>query len=255
MANNNVGMVGGENSIFAPLMAVTIDGAVNWEFHTFYLNSNEGQINDIHAFSRNLGIAVSQVWDGTGAISSTTNGGNDWTTTLFPEDLEGLSCPTVTIGFAVGSSGTILATTDGGITWSNQTSPVSDGLNEVSFPDSVNGYAVGDNGVIIKTTTGGIVTSVDPVKGLIPTATRLVSTYPNPFNPETNIRLQIADYGFVSLTIADLLGRNVATLVNERMAPGTYTLQWNATGLSSGIYFARLQAGGLVDVKRMLHLK
>jgi len=267
MANNNLGMIGGENSIFAPLMASTEDGGANWAFNTFYLNSNEGQISDIHAFGRTTGIAVSQVWDGTGAISRTADGGVNWTTDLFPEDLRGLSCPTAAIGFAVGAFGTILATTDGGITWEYQTSGVSVGLDEVSFPDSVNGYIVGDNGVILKTTTGGIVTSSEPL-GLWPTETRLVSTYPNPFNPETNIRFQIApaspeglqgggraDYGFVNLTITDVLGRTVSTLINERVAPGTYILRWNATGLSSGIYFARLQVGSLVDVRRMVYLR
>jgi hypothetical protein len=174
---------------------------------------------------------------------------------LFAEDLEGISCPTALVGFAVGSSGTILGTTDGGTTWGYQTSGVSDGLNEVIFPDSVNGYIVGDNGIILKTTTGGIVTSIDPLDQPLPTKSGLLNAYPNPFNPETNIGFQIAEYGPVNLGIVDMLGRTVATLISERLSPGSYSRRWDASGLPSGIYFARLQTGSVVEVRKMVYLR
>ena len=80
----------------------------------------------------------------------------------------------------------------------------------------------------------------------------LGQNYPNPFNPTTAIRFQISDYGFVSLQVYDVLGRKVATLVNEVKEPGTYIVQWDASGVSSGVYFYRLRAGDFVQTKRMM---
>ena len=88
-----------------------------------------------------------------------------------------------------------------------------------------------------------------------PTSTTLLGNYPNPFNPRTDIRYQIRDYGWVKLEIFDLLGRKVTTLVNENLAPGSYTARWNAGSEASGIYLYRLSAGGLVETKRLILLR
>ena len=78
---------------------------------------------------------------------------------------------------------------------------------------------------------------------------------PNPFNPKTNIRFRISDFGFVSLKIFDVFGREVTTLLNENKQPGEYEVEWNANDVSSGVYYYRLQAGTFTDVKKMLLLK
>jgi hypothetical protein len=95
----------------------------------------------------------------------------------------------------------------------------------------------------------------------IPTGFALAQNYPNPFNPETNIEFRIqparlAGLGeaggkseFTRLTVYDLLGREVAVLVNEEKMPGTYTVMWDAKGIASGIYFYTLRAGGNVFTK------
>jgi photosystem II stability/assembly factor-like uncharacterized protein len=83
----------------------------------------------------------------------------------------------------------------------------------------------------------------------------LSQNYPNPFNPSTTIKYQIPKQSFVTLRIFDLLGREVATLVNERKDAGTYSVQWNASGFSSGIYFYQLQANGKRDIKKMVLIK
>lgn len=75
---------------------------------------------------------------------------------------------------------------------------------------------------------------------MIPSGFSLEQNYPNPFNPSTNFRFSIANSGLAVLKIYDILGREVATLVNEELNPGSYNLHWDATGLSSGVYLYRL---------------
>ncbi len=87
------------------------------------------------------------------------------------------------------------------------------------------------------------------------TAYMLSQNYPNPFNPITNIRFRIMDRRFVSLKICDLLGREVATLINQEMNPGSYVAQWNASGLASAVYLYRLQAGNFVDTKKLILMR
>jgi flagellar hook assembly protein FlgD len=92
--------------------------------------------------------------------------------------------------------------------------------------------------------------------GAYPLKFRLNQNYPNPFNPSTKIEYQIPlREGFVSLKVYDLLGREVATLVNEQKPAGTYTQQWNATSLPSGVYFYRLQAGAFTETKKLILLR
>jgi len=254
MASNMIGMVAGENSIFQPLSAVTTDGAVNWEFHAFYLNGNEGEANDVHTFNTNQGIVVSSVWDGTGAVSSTLNGGSDWTTMLVSDDLNGIDFPTDSTGYIVGSSGIIMKSTDRGATWVDQSSGTSERLGEVSFPDSsygVIGYAAGDNGVILKTTTGGV-TSVEPTSYAAPTKFGLSNNYPNPFNPVTLIKVSVAENSRVEIQLFNTLGEKVRTIVDREYSTGTYVLTFDAAGLTTGTYFYRMQAGKFVEVKKMV---
>jgi hypothetical protein len=77
------------------------------------------------------------------------------------------------------------------------------------------------------------------------------SNFPNPFNPTTTIRFTLPSKSYVSLKIYDVLGREVAALVQDELPAGTYAQQWNASLLPSGVYFYRLQAGGVSDVKKM----
>ncbi|MDE3057298.1 MAG: T9SS type A sorting domain-containing protein, partial [Bacteroidota bacterium] len=86
----------------------------------------------------------------------------------------------------------------------------------------------------------------------IPSLFSLSQNYPNPFNPATNFRFTIAEFRFVTLKVYDVLGRKVATVVNERKSPGTYEINFNAGKLSSGVYFYRLSAGTFTSVKKMI---
>ena len=89
----------------------------------------------------------------------------------------------------------------------------------------------------------------------IPMTFELSQNYPNPFNPATTIRFAVAQGGPVSLRVYDLLGREIAVLVNDVLQPGYYTARFEGHNLASGIYFYRLIASGFVEVKKMQLLK
>ena len=91
--------------------------------------------------------------------------------------------------------------------------------------------------------------------GELPKSFSLGQNYPNPFNPTTIIRFAIQSTSFVSLKIYDILGREVSTLANEQKSPGIYEVNFNASRLSSGIYFYQLRAGTNVETKRMMLIK
>lgn len=97
---------------------------------------------------------------------------------------------------------------------------------------------------------------------LTPNKFTLEQNYPNPFNPTTKIRYSIplvtlsgVEGSLVTLKVFDVLGNKVATLVNEEKAVGSYEVEFNSAGLSSGIYFYKLQAGSFIETKKMLLLK
>jgi hypothetical protein len=97
--------------------------------------------------------------------------------------------------------------------------------------------------------------SVDVPTGVEQQAHRnfaLYQNFPNPFNPTTEIRYGITESDNVHLRVFDVLGRNIATLVNARMEPGTYAVKFDASNLGSGVYYYQLRVGGLVATKRML---
>lgn len=102
-----------------------------------------------------------------------------------------------------------------------------------------------------------IITSIedDRHKVLAPYETKLYNNYPNPFNPLTNIRFSISDSRFTTLKVYDVLGNEVATLVNEEKPAGSYEVNFNASMLASGIYYYRLAAGTFVEIKKMILLK
>jgi HKD family nuclease len=100
--------------------------------------------------------------------------------------------------------------------------------------------------------TDNITVNVSRTGDNIPRTTSLSQNFPNPFNPTTNFELRIAKSGFVSVKVFDLLGREVATLVNENKSPGVYVISWDASKLATGMYLYKMQTGGLEQTKKML---
>ena len=96
---------------------------------------------------------------------------------------------------------------------------------------------------------------IQPVAETLPNSAHLYQNYPNPFNPTTQIQFTIANRQLTIVKVFDLLGREVTTLVNEVRSPGTYTVDFDGSNLSSGVYIYRLQAGDFVQTKKLVILR
>lgn len=265
MLSPEIGFIAGENSIFQPLLGMTTDSGLNWAFHAFYLDGNEGRATGVDFTDMFIGYVSARVWDGRGAIAKTSDSGSYWVTTFFNNPLWDLDFPisaTGLIGYTVGDSGKIYKTLDAGLNWQIQQSGTSVRLNGIHFLDLDNGFVVGDNGTLLRTTTGG-----DPITLVEDISTHIVDfkleqNYPNPFNPTTNIGFRIAERGFVILVVYDALGNEVATLVNEEKSAGEYEVEFNISNLSGGIstkggyassvYFYQLKSGKFIEAKKMI---
>jgi len=107
---------------------------------------------------------------------------------------------------------------------------------------------------IMKQEVLDIVTGVEDEKSFV-NEFYLEQNYPNPFNPSTTIRYAIPEASFASIKVYDVLGNEVVTLVNEEKSVGSYEVNFNSNGLSSGIYFYTINAGSFVETKKMILMK
>lgn len=159
--------------------------------------------------------------------------------------------------YCVGDGGTILKTTDDGATWGRQQSGTTRNLNSVfSYISDEFGWAAGDSGTILHTTDGGgPITEVSESDLQLPVAATLGQNFPNPFNPTTTIEFSLPHGEFVMLSIFNILGETVATLVSENLPAGIHHATWNAQGSPSGIYFYRLRSATFIKSKKVVLLR
>ena len=164
--------------------------------------------------------------------------------------------------FAVSGTNLIAATdsgvyvsTNNGASWSGFNSGLPNlkvnalGVNGTDvFPGSY------DNSVLIRPVSQ-ITTGVNESRSGTPTAFSLSQNYPNPFNPTTTINYQLPMSGQVTLKVFDMLGREIATLVNDNENAGSYSAKFDGSRLASGVYFYRLQAGSFSQTKKLMLVK
>jgi hypothetical protein len=129
---------------------------------------------------------------------------------------------------------------------------VSDSVVHVLWEDFRDGAGAE---IYYKRNPTGNPTGVENINSEFPSELSLEQNYPNPFNPSTSIQYAITNRQFVSLKIYDVLGNEVASLVNEEKSVGVYEVMFDATGLSSGMYLYKLQAGSYVETKKMVLLR
>ena len=194
-----------------------------------------------------------------GYIAFTTDGGNQWIQKQSPDTLKRNLNDVYVIGrygWIVGDDGLILFTYDSGTTWAIKNYWSDSGnLKRIHCAggNSGNGpaLAIGENKTVLIDPT---VVSVENKSKAIDFF-HLYQNYPNPFNPITYIGFQIAEPGFVSLKVYDILGKEVAKLVGEEKYAGNYEVEFNALDLPSGIYFYRLKSENFIKTKKMILLR
>jgi photosystem II stability/assembly factor-like uncharacterized protein len=194
------------------------------------------------------------VWAGGDKIYYSSNSGDNWSMQFNPEKpINAMKFINTSVGYAVGTFGYAIKTTNGGQNWTKLNIPYGSDLIALDFINENIGWISG-NGTILKTSTGGSV-FIQFLSTEMPSGYSLEQNYPNPFNPITNIKFNISKSDFVSLKVYDLLGKEISSLVNESLKPGTYQVQFDAKNLSSGIYFYCLKTKSFTETKRMILLK
>ncbi|MBS1516373.1 MAG: T9SS type A sorting domain-containing protein [Bacteroidetes bacterium] len=226
----------------------TTDGGATW-FSQFNTNPNN---LSVHFVNSQTGWIC-----GGEFISKTTNGGTNWNDKAYPgKYFRAIKFYNANMGLCIGANGDIFATVDGGNNWSSQSRIYCSSLNTISFIDNTNILIGGDAGIILKSSLG-IIDGANFIQSSLSEQFSLSQNYPNPFNPSTVIRYQLSVAGNVSLKIFDLLGKEVAQLVNEKQSAGSYAVDFNSAeyNLPSGIYFYTLNAGEFKETKKMILIK
>jgi len=200
-----------------------------------------------------------------GSAYKTTNSGDNWsilnTGVSAAYYMTKLYFTNNNTGFAIGNTvnspivSVIIRTTDGGNMWTILDSNHFGGLYGITFSNSSLGYIVGSNGTILHTTNGGLTFSGE-TEEVLPQFFQLYQNYPNPFNPVTHLRFGISNLGFVSLKVYNVIGKEIAVLVNEKKNPGSYEVEFDGSDLSSGIYFYSFYIDGkIMQTRKMLIVK
>ncbi|MBS1493881.1 MAG: T9SS type A sorting domain-containing protein [Bacteroidetes bacterium] len=255
--NTNTGWITATNSSNNTTLLKTTNMGVNWNVTGTTINGI--YINDIKFINEQTGWACGGGAEGNRAkILKTTNGGQSWTIQTFTNSnmFKSMSWPTYFStyrGFICGENGLVYVSYDLGDTWINQITPNINNLNCIYFPYADLGWAVGNNADVISTYHGGVL--VNNISTRVPDSYNVYQNYPNPFNPTTTIKFDVIKSGNVRLEVFDGTGRKIEELVNENLAPGTYTTSWDAKGRSSGIYYYRISAGDFIKTMKMSLIK
>jgi Secretion system C-terminal sorting domain/Domain of unknown function (DUF5122) beta-propeller len=253
--------VGGLNDDQAYSIIQTIDGgyavagwttsfgAGDWDMYIVKLDAG-----GTHQWSRTIGgtgrdvaESIIQTTDSGYAVAGYTSsfGAGLWDMYIVKLDASGNTCSNMTSPASISGSGGTLG------------SPTSIIYPRTPFDSSKSS----------STSTGGTLTSIcsnigiQPISNEIPSSYELFQNYPNPFNPTTKIKFSVplnkgGNRGLsVTLTIYDILGKEVEVLVNQQLQPGTYEVEWNAANYPSGVYFYKLTAGDYSETKKMVLIK
>jgi hypothetical protein len=159
--------------------------------------------------------------------------------------------------------GQVYAATDSGVFMSTNRGDSWTRVNSGLTVLSVKSLAIDSAGRLFAGTTAGqifrsansVVSSVNEIVSQVPMPFSLEQNYPNPFNPSTTIEFSLLSSGYVSLKVFNVLGVEVATLLQEELRAGRYAKRWEALELPSGVYFCRLQVSGLIQTRKLILMK
>ena len=186
-----------------------------------------------------------------------TDGGEHWTSlnSGLGEVLSIAVTPDAVFASVYGGDG-IYCSRDSGATWLGESTglPGARLFASLAILNSTL-YAASWHEGLWKRPVSEMITSVGGSSNIPPSAFRLEQNYPNPFNPTTTVSFVIGHSSFVTLVVYDVLGREVATLMNSEQTAGHKSLTWDAWNIPSGVYFYRMTAGSFNETKRLLLLK
>lgn len=279
--------VGGRWTLFR-----STNGGVNWDSSGMYLPQNGGETgwtnsayfyndrvwfgtnNSRIYYSTNSGLSwsaqstapeansnivmanfgSSYVLSGGSSLMRSTNFGNNWSqiTSMGTGNFGGFG-NWASYWWYVRSDNKVYLSSNNGTTWSVQyTSPAGNFTNIYLTNQNLLMFAVRSNGGISRYI---IAVGVHQTSSEVPEKFSLSQNYPNPFNPATKIKFDVPNESHTKLIIYDMLGREVTTLVNEELKPGTYEADWDGYIYSSGIYFYKLITNDFVETKKMVLMK
>ncbi|MBK9097714.1 MAG: T9SS type A sorting domain-containing protein [bacterium] len=232
----------------------TTDAGLSWVTVVDTLTTEP--LYDIHMFDSLHIIAMGGDPEFGSSQVMSTDGGMTWEYRSL-----GIFYYPINIGFRTNAEGWVpmgeqrffLYSSDSGENWSIVQTPDSTPVMKVIFPDSIHGYGIGPYGTIVK------YIYQDPANVIERENTFsdyfLEQNFPNPFNPTTTIKYSVPKYGFVKIAVYNLLGEEIATLVNSFHDQGKYEINFNAAGLSAGVYLYTMETLNFISSKKLVLIK
>ena len=227
----------------AGTLSKTTNSGFNWQDINI---GSSGNVNSFSFINKDTGWVVIAPFTNNNKILKTNNGGLNWITQYLDPQPSGRATQIIALNKSKIWCGTIsnsvLISTNGGIIWGAQISQISTN-SWLYMIDSIVGFSWSDYQISRTTNGGGQILSVEKISDIIPKTTNLKQNYPNPFNPSTTIEFELDNKYLISLSVFDILGREVSILIsNKELSSGNYkvTLDMNKLSLPSGIYFYKL---------------
>ncbi|MBN2572170.1 MAG: T9SS type A sorting domain-containing protein [Ignavibacteriales bacterium] len=242
--NDTLGWLSSNNGIYK-----SSDGGLNWVL------IKSGFLRTLEAFDNS-------VWTSSiNKIHFSTDGGVTWNNSEVYKIIGGvirsissISFINESIGWVVVDDGRIFKTYDGGFKWSVEERLSGIALHGIKFLDESKGWSVGDGGTILY--YGNFTNNIENSTYIYsPFLYNLSQNYPNPFNPTTNIQFEIPLDCKVTIKIYNILGQEIATLINNEMKAGKHTVQFSANNLANGVYIYRITADSFSKSMKMMILK
>ena len=248
--NANTGFITGHNG----LILRTTNAGNSWDSLVTGTTSILTKITS----NQNGVILVSGIF---GRIMKSTNLGSNWVsvTGLTPYTINDVKFLNNNTAYAVGSGGELFITHNAGDTWVKEQSKSGNIVRTFSIVSPSKLMLFGEEGNMQKYTPD-LTSTGNGNSSEVPSRYSLEQNFPNPFNPSTNVKFSIPSDGNVKLTVFDITGREVKVLTNEKMNTGSYEINFNGTGISSGVYFYRLDVTGdeglsFSETKKMILVK
>jgi photosystem II stability/assembly factor-like uncharacterized protein len=236
-------------------MAGTIWRTSDYGYNWTLVDTTPEPLNDVSYYSLSLALSTGGDFEFGGSFSRSFSGGAFWTDSTVGIFGAGQSIAIRTLNeiwVPLGFSQLWMYSKDTGKTWESYPAPDTSAIYDAEFVSPSKGWAFGINGCILKYDT---TFAIGIKKNQFPVSAELFQNYPNPFNPTTTISYRILRTSKVKITLFDVTGREVKIILNDFKHPGDYRIKVNSEGLSSGVYFYKLETQGFSESKKMVILK